>query len=55
MTEMRRITISIPADIDRKILDLRKEYQFIRCSYAEIIRQMLSIGIKDYEQNHKEV
>lgn len=45
MTDMRRVTISLPDEIDRKILELRKEDRFIRCSYAEIVRQILESGL----------
>ena len=44
MTEMRRITISIPNELDEKIIDLRKTDRFIRCSYAEITRQLIEAG-----------
>lgn len=45
MTEMRRITIALPDEIDQKILELRKDDRFIRCSYAEIVRQLLERGL----------
>lgn len=45
MTEMRRITIAIPNDIDKRILELRKDDRFVRCSYSEIVRQVLKCGI----------
>lgn len=41
MTDMRRITIALPDEIDRRILELRKDDRFVRCSYAEIVRQLL--------------
>lgn len=46
MTEMRRITIAVPDEIDKRILDLRKDDRFIRCSYAEIVRQLIEAGLK---------
>lgn len=45
MTEMRRITIALPDNIDQKILELRKDDRFVRCSYAEIVRQLLERGL----------
>ena len=45
MTEMRRITIALPDEIDRKILEMRKDDRFVRCSYAEIVRQLLEKGL----------
>lgn len=49
MTEMRRITIAVPDEIDKRILDLRKDDRFIRCSYAEIVRQLLERGLDDQD------
>lgn len=45
MTDMRRITVSLPDKLDQQILELRKDDRFIRCSYSEIVRQMLERGI----------
>lgn len=50
MTEMRRVTISIPEEMDKRILALRKRKAFERCSYSEIVRRMVEIGI---EAKHK--
>ena len=47
MTEMRRITIALPDEIDRKILEMRKDDRFVRCSYAEIVRQLLEKGLRN--------
>lgn len=46
MTDMRRVTIAFPDDIDKRILELRKEDRFIRCSYSEIVRQVMELGLK---------
>ena len=44
MTDMRRVTIAFPESMDKRILELRKENRFIRCSYSEIVRQILERG-----------
>ena len=44
MTEMRRMTISLPDELDKKILELKKDDRFVRCSYSEIVRQLLDDG-----------
>lgn len=44
MTDMRRVTIAFPDDMDKRILELRKEDCFIRCSYSEIVRTILERG-----------
>lgn len=46
MTDMKRISISIPASLDEKILALRKTDRFVRCSYSEITRQLLERGLE---------
>lgn len=45
MTEMRRISLAIPEDLDKRLLELRKKDRFIRCSYSEIVRRMVYRGI----------
>lgn len=54
MTDMRRVTITIPDEVDQKVLDLRKDDRFVRCSYSEIIRRMLTLGIAAYDRERKE-
>lgn len=44
MTEMRRMTISLPDELDKKILELKKDDRFVRCSYSEVVRQLLDDG-----------
>jgi len=45
MTDMRRVTISLPDEIDRGVLELRKDDRFIRSSYSEIVRLALERGL----------
>lgn len=51
MTDMRRVTISLPEEIDKQILELRKDDRFVRCSYAAIVRQMLERGLDTARSN----
>lgn len=46
MTNMKRITVTFPNDIDQAIFALRKEDRFIRSSYSAIIRYLVSLGLK---------
>ena len=50
MTDMRRVTITIPDEIDKMVLSLRKDERFARCSYSEIVRQMISAGLRSCEK-----
>lgn len=46
MTEMRRITIALPEEMDLSILNMRKEDAYIRCSYSEMIRRLVAAGLE---------
>ena len=49
MTDMRRVTIPLPDEIDRRILELKKDDKYIRLSYAEVVRQLLERGLEACE------
>lgn len=54
MTEMRRVTVSIPECMDKRLLDLRKKESLARCSYSELVRRALALGLKsDTEAQEK--
>lgn len=46
MGKNKRMTISIPAEMEQALTDLRKTDRFCRSSYAEIIREVLKIGVE---------
>ncbi len=46
LTELKRITISIPDDMDKQILELKKSDRFVRSSYSEVVRNVLIAGLK---------
>ena len=50
MTDMRRVTIALPDEIDRRILELKKDDRFVRLSYAEIVRRLLERGLEADDQ-----
>lgn len=47
MTEMRRVTISLPDEIDKKVLGLRQNERFARCTYSEVVRRALTRGLDE--------
>ena len=53
MTDMRRITVSIPDEVDRKIINLRKTEGFERCTYSEIVRQIVLRGLEKVAEEQK--
>lgn len=46
MSDMRRLTIYIPKEIDRQILELRKNDRFVDCSYSELVQLALKVGFQ---------
>lgn len=51
MTTMKRMSVLIPPEVDEKILEMKKTDEFVRCSYAELIRLILRRGLeKDDEK-----
>lgn len=42
--EWRR-SISLPEDLERAIVELRKDDRYTRLSYSEIIRQLIQAGL----------
>ncbi len=46
MTEMKRITVAFDDDIDKGIFELRKKDDYVKCSYSEIVRRLVRIGLQ---------
>lgn len=42
----KRLSINLPPELDRAVLNLRMTEEFCRCSYVEIIRVMMTEGAK---------
>lgn len=51
MTKMKRITVAFPEEIDKAVYELRKDDRFLKCSYSEIIRRMVALGLKADKAN----
>lgn len=51
MTDMKRITVSFDDDVDRKILELRKHDDYVKCSYSEIVRKLVKLGLAAEDRN----
>lgn len=47
MTENKRMCISIPAELERRILALRKTDQYCRKSLSEIVRMLIMKGLEE--------
>lgn len=48
----KRLSINLPPELDRAVLDLRKTEEYCRCSYVEIIRVLMAEGAKALSDNH---
>ena len=46
MTDMKRMTISMPDEIDRKIMEMKKDDQYARYSYSEIVQVLVRMGLE---------
>ena len=50
MTDMKRVTISVTDSIDKKVVSLRKDDRFVRCSHSELVRMLLEVGLSEVER-----
>lgn len=47
MTNMKRLSVGIPAELEERIIQLRKTDRFCRCSTSEIIRILIKSGLSN--------
>ena len=45
-SEGKRMSLSLPAELEKAVIELRKTERFCRCSYAEIIRALMQLGLE---------
>ncbi|WP_312281978.1 ribbon-helix-helix protein, CopG family [Oscillibacter sp.] len=50
MTDMRRITISLPDDLDAAVEALKGAERFKGRTYSQIIRYLLTLGLKSEDR-----
>ena len=46
MTTMKRITVSFPEDLEKRIYQLRKKEKYVKCSYSELVRILVEAGME---------
>ena len=46
VNEGKRMSLSLPPELEKAVIDLRKTERFCRCSYAEIIRALMQLGLE---------
>lgn len=46
MNAAKRLSISLPPELEQTVVNLRRTERFCRCSYADIIRQLIVAGMK---------
>lgn len=49
MTDMKRVTMAVPREIDRERLAFRKSDDYVRCSYGELVCRRVTAGLKVVE------
>lgn len=53
MSTVKRISVSLPEQLEKTIIEMRRTEEYCRCSYAEIIRMLMEIGIKSIQDDKK--
>ena len=54
MTNMKRTSISFPPELAERIISLRKDDRFVRCSYSELVRMLAEYGLETLEGNSQD-
>ena len=49
ISNQKRMSVSISGEIDDKIIEIRKTDAYCRCSYSEIVRQLIEAGLRAFE------
>ena len=54
---MKRLSVSLPPEIEKAVIDLRKTDEYCMCSCADILRKLMLIGAEkmrtDAEQTER--
>lgn len=50
MTNMKRLSVCIPPEMERRLANLRKTDKYCRMPWAEIIRQLIELGLGSEQQ-----
>nr|DAV14187.1 MAG TPA: mRNA interferase EndoA [Caudoviricetes sp.] len=53
MTDMWRVNMLIPRDMEERIVNLRKQDEYCRMSFSRIIREMIIKGLDEVEKEDK--
>lgn len=49
MSDMTRKSVSLPAEVEEQVIKLRRRDEFCRCSYSEIVRRLITEGLRVVE------
>ena len=47
MTDNWRLSVAIPPELERRLIELRKEERFCRMSYAELARYLINRALEE--------
>lgn len=49
MQKMKRFSIPVSDELEERVAALRKTDKFLRSSYSEIIRELMLVGLRQFE------
>jgi len=53
MTDMPRRSVSLPVEVNERIIALRKTDKYCRCTLSQITRELIMLGLKIEEKKAK--
>ncbi len=53
MTDKWRINVTLPEDVEERIIDMRKRDEYCRKSFSKIILEMLVKGLDEAEKSNR--
>jgi predicted DNA-binding protein len=54
MNTIKRFSIPASSELEKRIVNLRKTDRFCRSSYAEIMRELMFIGLRELEDSQQQ-
>jgi Arc/MetJ-type ribon-helix-helix transcriptional regulator len=54
MQKMKRFSIPVSDELEERVAALRKTDKFLRSSYSEIIRELMLVGLRQFESEDQD-
>ncbi len=52
---MKRLSVSLPPEIEKAVIDLRKTDEYCMCSCADILRKLMMLGAEQMRFSSEQV